>query len=145
MEKRRRRLFPREFKDDAVRQVVDAGKRASVVARDVGISEALLGRWVRETKALGAERFVGTGHQTKLEEENRRLRKENARLLEERTILKKAARFMLLEKPGSSLSLRDTSNSTRCSLCASCSRFHALVFIVGNDGLSAQELHGING
>lgn len=99
MEKRQRRLFTREFKDDAVRQVVDAGKRASSVAREVGISEGLLGRWVRETKALGSERFVGTGHQTTLEEENRRLRKENARLSEERTILKKAAKFMLLENP----------------------------------------------
>lgn len=99
MEKRQRRLFSKEFKDDAVRQVIDAGKRTRMVADEAGVSEALLGRWVREAKALGVDRFVGTGHQTTLEEENRRLRKENARLSEERNILKKAARFMLLERP----------------------------------------------
>ncbi|RYF37196.1 MAG: transposase [Cytophagaceae bacterium] len=97
-ETRKRRLFSKQFKDNAVRQVVDGGKRVAEVGRDIGVSGGLIGKWVQQAKAFGSQRFVGTGHQTSLEEKNRRLRRENARLVEERTTLKKAARFMLLEK-----------------------------------------------
>ena len=98
MKKQTRRQFSKQFKDDAVRQVRDGEKRVVDVAGASGIAPGLLGRWLRESKERGTERFVGTGHQTQLEEEVRQLRRENARLQEERTILKKAARFMLLEK-----------------------------------------------
>ena len=99
MEKRVRRSFSKQFKDDAVRQVVDGGKKVVEVSREAGVPANLIGRWMRESVERGEDRFVGKGHQTTLEEENRRLRRENARLQEERTILKKAARFILLEKP----------------------------------------------
>jgi transposase-like protein len=46
---------------------------------------------------LGSSRFVGSGRQSELEEENRRLKRENLRLLEERNILKKAAKFFALD------------------------------------------------
>ncbi|RYF20898.1 MAG: hypothetical protein EOO77_07095 [Oxalobacteraceae bacterium] len=90
-ETRKRRLFSKQFKDDAVRQVVDGGKLVAEVGREIGVSEGLIGRWVHQSKALGDQRFVGTGNQTNLEEEIRRLRRDNARLVEERTLLKKAA------------------------------------------------------
>ena len=43
MEERIRWAFFKEFKDDAIRQVVDGGKRTAQVARDIGIREGL---WV---------------------------------------------------------------------------------------------------
>ena len=80
MEAQKRQLYTKQYKDDAVRQVADAGKRLAVVAREVGVAKGLIGRWVRKTKARGSQRFAGTGHQTSLEEEISRLRRDNARL-----------------------------------------------------------------
>ena len=46
--------------------------------------------WCKELGEHGEEVFPGKGHQTSLEEENRRLRRENEVLRQEREILKKA-------------------------------------------------------
>lgn len=46
--------------------------------------------WRRERAEHGKEAFPGKGHQTVLEEENRRLKRENEILRQEREILKKA-------------------------------------------------------
>ena len=92
-----RKTYTKEFKDEAVRQVVDGEQRVSDVAKLLGIQPAILSRWVKEYKLLGSDRFVGSGRQTNLESENKRLKRENLRLMEERNILKKAARFFALE------------------------------------------------
>jgi transposase len=49
-----------------------------------------LGKWCREFGEQGEEAFPGKGHQSSIEEENKRLRRENEILRQEREILKKA-------------------------------------------------------
>jgi len=59
------------------------------VARELGISDSAIHGWRRELAEQGKEAFPGKGHQTAIEEENRRLKRENEILRQERDILKK--------------------------------------------------------
>ena len=43
----KRREFTSEFKDEAVRLVVNTGRPTAVVARELGIVEQTLGNWVK--------------------------------------------------------------------------------------------------
>ena len=89
--RRTRRQFDSEFKEPAVRLVLDEGKSMAAVARDLDLTETALREWVKRTQA---DRTKGrTGLTTAEREELARLRKENRILQEEREILKKAAAF----------------------------------------------------
>ncbi len=48
---RQRRGFTPEYKDEAVKLVINTGRPAAVVARELGIQESTLGRWVNVFKA----------------------------------------------------------------------------------------------
>ena len=88
-----RKKYTREFKLEAVRLVVDQGHAAKEIARDLGINESLLHQWKRRLRDEGALAFPGNGRAAGgvLERENQELRKELARVKQEREILKKAA------------------------------------------------------
>jgi len=89
--RRLRRRFSDEFKDGAVRLVLDEGKTVGAVARELDLTASALGLWVKHALA---ERTKGRTGLTKEErEELARLRKENRELRMERDILKKAAAF----------------------------------------------------
>ena len=89
--RRSRRRFTDEFKQQAVRLVLDEGKSVTAVARDLDLVPSALGVWVKHAQA---DRTKGrTGLTTAEREELARLRKENRILQEEREILKKAAAF----------------------------------------------------
>lgn len=89
-EKRRRGLYTREFKEDAVRLVTDRGRSVSEVAIDLGIHENTIYKWMRQYKADPEGAFPGKGRLKPQGEEMRRLQRENEVLKEEREILKKA-------------------------------------------------------
>ena len=84
-----RRKFPREFKIEAVRRVIDSGETATEVARSIGVDPSLLYGWMRQLKAEDKEAFRGNGKLTAQDEEIRRLRRQLADVTEERDILKK--------------------------------------------------------
>jgi transposase len=92
-----RRKYPREFKLEAVRRVVDGGEPAAEVARALDLQPNMLYSWVRQLKAESAEAFRGNGNLTSQDEEVRKLRREVAVLREERDILKKATAFFAKE------------------------------------------------
>jgi transposase len=92
-----RRKYPREFKIEAVRRVVDGGEPAAEVARALDLQPNMLYQWVRQFKAEAAEAFRGNGTLTSQDEEVRKLRREVAVLREERDILKKATVFFAKE------------------------------------------------
>jgi transposase len=95
--RRPRRQFSDEFKEGAVRLVLDEGKSVSAVARELDLTASALGLWVQQARA---ERSQGKTGLTKAErEELTTLRKENRVLREERDILKKAAAFFAKQKP----------------------------------------------
>ena len=94
--KRKRRKFTKEFKEEAVKLVVEEGYQISEASRNLGIHANLLGRWKREYEdgdRGGSDSESSVGMRAELN----RLRKENKRLKMEREILKKAAAFFAKE------------------------------------------------
>ena|SRR5438876_403485 len=83
------KTYTREFKEEAVRLAQTSGKPIAQIARELGISDSAIHGWRRELGEHGKEEFPGSGHQTALEEENRRLKRELERVQQEREILKK--------------------------------------------------------
>src|ERR1700755_3558301 len=81
--------YPAEFKERAVKLAVESDQAIAQTARDLGVNENTLHTWIG--KYHHAERQEQQVHDEHLYEELKRLRKENARLQEEREILKKAA------------------------------------------------------
>ena len=94
--RRARRVFSEEFRAGAVRLVLDEGRTAGVVARELDLTESALRAWV--ARAL-ADRTKGKsgGLTTAEREELARLRKENRQLRLERDVLKKATAFFARE------------------------------------------------
>ena len=84
-----KKTYTQEFKREAVRLAQTSGKPITQVARELGISDASIHHWRKELAEHGSEAFPGSGHQTALEEENRRLKRELERTRQERDILKK--------------------------------------------------------
>lgn len=87
-----RRQFTPEFKQETVALVVRSGQSANQVAKDLGISQTSLSRWLRQAKTTPAK---VNGFQAA--EELKALRREVERLRMERDILKKAAAFFANE------------------------------------------------
>jgi len=85
-----RRRYDRDFKEGAIRLVLDGGRSVRSVARDLGIHENMLHRWKAEYLEDREHAFPGKGHMKPHEEELMRLRKKLADVEEEREILKKA-------------------------------------------------------
>ena len=86
-----RKQFTPEFKREAV-QLLDSGSRpASELARELGVRRNQLYKWQREFQARGPGAFPGSGARKERTTEITRLKRELARVTEERDILKKAA------------------------------------------------------
>ena len=85
-----RRKFDREFKEDAIRLILDGGRSVREVARDLGIHENMLHRWKQEYLQDKEHSFPGKGHMKPHEEELFKLKRRIADLEEDRAILKKA-------------------------------------------------------
>ena len=90
MPKRGRKSYDNEFKREAVRLVVEEGRKASEIERNLGITPPLVSRWVREMSEDPEYAFPGKGRLKAPDDEIRKLKRENERLRRERDILKKA-------------------------------------------------------
>ena len=85
--------FTDEFKQDAVAQVVERGYAVSEVAERLGISTKSLYTW----KAQFAKSLRDRSEVSEQAAEIKRLKRELARVTEERTILKKATAYFARE------------------------------------------------
>lgn len=92
-----RRIYTREFKLEAVRLSLEDGRNVREVAKELGITSKILYRWRKEYLEDGGESFPGQGKLKASEEEVAQLRREIARLKEDREILKKALVFFSKE------------------------------------------------
>jgi transposase len=75
----RRRSFTPEFKDEAVKMVIESGRPIAEVAREIHVNEGTLGNWVNRWRAEHAEdepplTMSERARLRELERENRELR-----------------------------------------------------------------------
>jgi len=82
-----------DFRREAVRLAESGTKPLAQLARELGVHLETRRGWRRKARAERNGDAAPKSTVPSLEEENRRLRRENARLLEEREILKKATAF----------------------------------------------------
>jgi transposase len=94
---RQRRSYTAEFKIEAVKLITAKGYSVAEAARSLDIGETLLRSWKQAFEKDGEQAFPGHGNLPAVEEELRRLRAENKRLIMERDILKKATAFFAKE------------------------------------------------
>ena len=91
--RRPRRRFSEEFKEGAVRLVLDEGKTVGAVAREMDLTASALSLWVKQAEA---ERTKGKSGLIKEErEELARLRKDLRIVSEERDVLKNESRALV--------------------------------------------------
>jgi transposase len=96
-QKRNRQHYTQEFKNDAVKLVVEQGYSCNEVGRRLGVNQTNVSRWVRDYRQQNDPPVDGAASRSELESEIKHLRKENQRLQMEREILKKAAAFFAKE------------------------------------------------
>lgn len=93
-----RRRYDREFKEGAVRIVLETGRPIAQVARELGINEGTLGNWVnldRRAREDGSEPLAESERA-----ELTRLRRENAELAMERDVLRRSTALWVKEAMG---------------------------------------------
>jgi transposase len=92
---RKRKQYTPAYRHEAARLVSDTGRLIVQVAGEIGVGEALLGRWVALERARTDHPpgVVDADERAELE----RLRVENAELRMDREFLKKAAAFFATE------------------------------------------------
>ena len=91
----KRKNYAPAYRRDAARLVIDTGRTIAEVAREIGVGEQLLGRWVavERSKMDDPPEALDADERAELE----RLRRENTELRMDREFLKKAAAFFVTE------------------------------------------------
>ena len=89
---KKRKSYTPEYRREAARLVIDTDRTIAAVAREIGVGEALLGRWVHTERAR-----TGDGEAAPLDLDERaeleRLRREVQELRMDNEFLGKAAAF----------------------------------------------------
>ena len=93
MDWRRTKIYTIEFKEPSAHLATTSDQSVAQVARDLGVNENTLHGWIRKH----GKKTLGTAKAMDLQAENQPLKKENARLKQERDILKKAAAYFANE------------------------------------------------
>jgi transposase len=92
-----RKQFTPEFKREAVQLLESSSRPTSAIARELGVARNQLYKWQTELRARGTGSFPGPGTRKERTTEIARLKRELARVTEERNILKKAAMYFVKE------------------------------------------------
>ena len=95
MSKQKEKNYTLEFKQSSAKLAVESDQPICKTTSDLGIKETSLYNWV--SKYHPDRRQKPSREKTPLEQENQELRRDNARLKQEREILKKAAAYFASE------------------------------------------------
>ena len=95
MIKRKNRVYPPEFKQEAIALVKQQGYSITEAAKSLGVDPKRIHDWIKKQEPRPSEVMLSADNDEHAE--LLRLRKENKRLRMEREILKKAATFFAQE------------------------------------------------
>ena len=90
--------YTAEFKESAVKLALESDKSVAQVAKDIGVNVNTLHTWIRKYSKHPTSVEKCNRSDEHLYDELKRLRKEVARLTEERDLLKKAAAYFAKEQ-----------------------------------------------
>lgn len=90
--------YDKEFKMQTARIILDEGKSVAQVAREMGLHENTLYRWVAEYKEAGGDAFPGSGQLKPEDKAIKDLQKRLRDLEEENEILKKAMHYFAKDR-----------------------------------------------
>ena len=96
MARKKTKSYPESFRKEAVRLADQPDRTAADVARELGIHPGQIYNWRTQFNKLSKGQFTvheGTNYSKAEKEEIRKLKKEIARLKEERDFLKKATAY----------------------------------------------------
>ena len=93
--KKRYKRYSPEFKREALKRAAEEGVTDILVCEELGISTRQLRRWRDEFRLLGDDAFPGQGHSR--DEELTKLKRELAKVKQERDFLKDAAVYFARE------------------------------------------------
>jgi transposase len=91
-------VYPKEFKQEAVKMVLEGDRTQAEVARKLDVPPSALCNWISQAQAHGDDAFPGMGRLKGKDAEIRRLQLEVERLRKEKDFLKKAIRFFGKER-----------------------------------------------
>lgn len=96
MNKKQRKIYTDEFKQEAVRLALESGRPKAQIARDLGISDGLLHSWINKQQQANAKGM--TVEEVRAEQaEINQLKRELKFAKQEIEILKKAAAYFAKE------------------------------------------------
>ncbi len=95
MKKRVKTKYNTEFRERAVKMVINSEKSTAQIAKDLGVKSTTLYSWVNQIKSSNAPIVVQSNEQ--MFDELIRLKKELAEVKEQRDILKKATAYFAKE------------------------------------------------
>ncbi len=90
--------YDREFKLNTAQMIQEEGKTVAQAARELGLHENTLYRWISEFKQDGAQAFPGSGQLKADDKMLRDLQKQIRDLKEENEILKKAMHYFAKDR-----------------------------------------------
>ncbi|MCG8453263.1 MAG: transposase [Spirochaetales bacterium] len=99
MSEKKTKSYTAEFKESAVKLAVESDQPVTVTARELGVNVNTLHTWIGKLHRPKVQQTPGRQEHNDehVYDELKRLRKEVAKLKEERAILKKAAAFFAKE------------------------------------------------
>lgn len=86
-----RRQYSKEYKQEAVQLAQQSHTSISDVARNLGINNTMLRRWIKEASEPAKQAFTGQGKPR--DEEVAQLKRELAQIKKERDFLREAAAY----------------------------------------------------
>lgn len=89
-------VYTAEFRESSVNLAKQSKQSLAQTARELGVKENTLYSWVRKTSSSSPLKLVKSNDES-FAEETKRLRKELAKVTQERDILKKAAAYFAKE------------------------------------------------
>ena len=91
-----RKIYGKEFRESAVKMVVEQQRPLAEAAQNLGVHESTLRYWIKAHRQRSG--VAETVEEKALRKRNRELEAENQKLRLEREILKKAAAFFAREQ-----------------------------------------------
>ena len=96
MSEKKKKIYPSEFKESAIKLVIESGKPAAQVSRELGVNTNTMNTWIR-ARSISRSKSDRTREVNYHFEEIKKLKKELAQVKQERDILKKATAYFAKE------------------------------------------------